>query len=184
MAEGTGLEPYSPCQSLVRGQGGFQDVHACVDLPVHFPVAHLADEHLAHPISAPGATCWAGLAGPRGVDFDDRHARERGLVFNQVMDQSARPGRKTPVHLPQSASRAVKGEILENNRGVVRLCELNETLRRVVEPLADTIPLPPSLSAEEPSGNPPVAGLPLGELPSSPKVCCLNVADTIQWNRQ
>src|SRR3989442_12048603 len=26
MAEGTGLEPYSPCQGLVRGQGGFQDV--------------------------------------------------------------------------------------------------------------------------------------------------------------
>jgi hypothetical protein len=28
MAEGTGLEPYSPCQGLIRGQGGFQDVHA------------------------------------------------------------------------------------------------------------------------------------------------------------
>src|SRR6266508_3050813 len=27
MAEGTGLEPYSPCQGLVRGQGGLQDVH-------------------------------------------------------------------------------------------------------------------------------------------------------------
>src|SRR5438132_13426882 len=26
MAEGTGLEPYSPCQGLVRGQGGLQDV--------------------------------------------------------------------------------------------------------------------------------------------------------------
>src|SRR5207245_9624921 len=37
MAEGTGLEPYSPCQGLVRGQGGLQDVHACVDLPVHLP---------------------------------------------------------------------------------------------------------------------------------------------------
>src|SRR5712692_4121182 len=35
IAEGTGLEPYSPCQSLVRGQGGLEDVHACVDLPVH-----------------------------------------------------------------------------------------------------------------------------------------------------
>src|SRR2546425_10097759 len=72
MAEGTGLEPDSPCQSLVRGQGGLQDVHACVDLTIHLPVAHLADEILAHPISAPSATHWAGLTGPRGIDCDER----------------------------------------------------------------------------------------------------------------
>src|SRR5439155_4313688 len=68
IAEGTGLEPYSPCQGLVRGQGGLQDVQACVDLPIHLPVAHQADEHLAHPISAPSATHWAGLACPCRVD--------------------------------------------------------------------------------------------------------------------
>src|SRR2546422_7143872 len=45
IAEGTGLEPYSPCQGLVRGQGGLEDVQACVDLTIHFPVAHQADEH-------------------------------------------------------------------------------------------------------------------------------------------
>src|SRR2546426_71079 len=56
MAEGTGLEPYSPCQGLVRGQGGGEDVQACVNLAIHPPVAHLPDKILAHPISAPGAT--------------------------------------------------------------------------------------------------------------------------------
>src|SRR5437899_6644619 len=80
MAEGTGLEPYSPCQGLVRGQSGLQDVHACVDLPVHLPVAHQADEHLAHPISAPSATHWAGLTGPCRIDLDDGHTREGGLA--------------------------------------------------------------------------------------------------------
>src|SRR6059036_4333759 len=79
MAEGTGLEPYSPCQGLVRGQGGFEDVHACVDLPVDLPVAHQADEILAHPISAPGTTHWAGLTGPLRVDLDDGHAFEDAL---------------------------------------------------------------------------------------------------------
>src|SRR3989449_9414205 len=91
MAEGTGLEPYSPCQGLVRGQGGLEDVHACVDLTIHLPVAHLADEHLAHPISAPSATHGAGLTGPRGIDFDDRHTRENGFVFNLAMDLGTRP---------------------------------------------------------------------------------------------
>src|SRR5213594_2704211 len=86
MAEGTGLEPYSPCQGLVRGQGGLEDVHACVDLPVHLPVANEAHEILAYPISAPSATHWAGLTGPRGIDFDDRHAREGGLVLDLTMD--------------------------------------------------------------------------------------------------
>src|SRR5213594_741487 len=98
IAEGTGLEPYSPCQGLVRGQGGLQDVQACVDLPVHLPVAHLADEHLAHPISAPGATHWAGLAGPCSVDLDDGHAFEGGLVLDLTVDLATRPGGETAVH--------------------------------------------------------------------------------------
>src|SRR5881409_3429678 len=98
MAEGTGLEPYSPCQGLVRGQGGLQDVHACVDLPVHLPVAHQAREILAHPISAPSATHRAGLTGPGRVDLDDGHAREGGLVLDLTMDLATRPGGETAVH--------------------------------------------------------------------------------------
>src|SRR3989442_12657892 len=91
MAEGTGLEPYSPCQALVRSQGGFQDVHACVDLSIHLPVAHLADEHLAHPVSAPRATHWARLAGPLRVHFNDRHAGEGGLVLDLTVNLGAGP---------------------------------------------------------------------------------------------
>src|SRR5712691_12333896 len=97
MAEGTGLEPYSPCQGLVRGQGGLQDVQACVDLPVHLPVAHQADEHLAYPISAPGATHWAGLTGPRGVDLDDGDAGKGGLVLDLTVDLTAGPGGEAAV---------------------------------------------------------------------------------------
>src|SRR5207247_3454330 len=89
MAEGTGLEPYSPCQGLVRGQGGLQDVHACVDLPVHLPVAHQAHEHLAHPISAAGATHWAGLGRPLRVHIDDGHAGEGGLVLDLTIDRKS-----------------------------------------------------------------------------------------------
>src|SRR5437870_12841579 len=103
MAEGTGLEPYSPCQGLVRGQGGFQDVHACVDLPVHLPVAHQADELLAHPVSAPGATRWAGLTCPLSVDLDHGHAREGGLVLDLTMDLAARPRGQATVHSPGTA---------------------------------------------------------------------------------
>src|SRR3970282_700051 len=86
IAEGTGLEPYSPCQGLVRGQGGLEDVHACVDLAVHAPFALQALEHLAHPISAPGATRWAGLGRPLRVDLDDRHALEGGLVLDLTVN--------------------------------------------------------------------------------------------------
>src|SRR2546426_11935367 len=115
MAEGTGLEPYSPCQGLVRGQGGFEDVHACVDLPVHFPVAHQADEHLAHPISAPSATHWAGLTGPRWVHFDHRHAREGGLVFDLTMDFAARPRSTPTIHPSGKSSRPAEGKLLQDN---------------------------------------------------------------------
>src|SRR3989454_1251105 len=97
MAEGTGLEPYSPCQDLVRGQGGLEDVQACVDLPVHLPVAHLADEHLAHPISAPSATHWAGLTRPSWIHLDDWNAFEGGLVFDLTMDLTAGPGGQAAV---------------------------------------------------------------------------------------
>src|SRR3989442_1013859 len=116
MAEGTGLEPYSPCQGLVRGQGGLEDVHACVDLPVHLPVAHLADEHLAHPISAPSATHWAGLTGPLRVDLDDGHAGKGGLVLNLAMDCSTRPRGESSVHSTGPTARAVEREVLEDDR--------------------------------------------------------------------
>src|SRR2546425_8972307 len=91
IAEGTGLEPYSPCQGLVRGQAGLQDVQACVDLAVHLPVAHQAHEVLAYPISAPGATHWAGLTRPCRIDLDDGHAREGGLVLDLAVDFGTRP---------------------------------------------------------------------------------------------
>src|SRR2546429_9211308 len=98
MAEGTGLEPYSPCQGLVRGQGGLEDVQACVDLAIHLPVAHQADEHLAHPISASSATHGAGLAGPCGVHLDDGHTGEGGLVLDLTVDFATGPGREPSVH--------------------------------------------------------------------------------------
>src|SRR3989449_9906256 len=98
MAEGTGLEPYSPCQGLVRGQGGLEDVQARVDLSIHLPVAHQAHEHLAHPISAPGATHWAGLRRPRRVDLDHGHAREGGLVLNLTVNLAARPRGEAAIH--------------------------------------------------------------------------------------
>src|SRR3989475_5858924 len=110
MAEGTGLEPYSPCQGLVRGQGGLEDVQACVDLPVHLPVAHQTHEHLAHPISAPGATHWAGLTGPRGVHFDDWHTFEGGFVLDLTMDHRTRPGGKAAIHPTGAAACAVECE--------------------------------------------------------------------------
>src|SRR5213593_905086 len=85
MAEGTGLEPYSPCQSLVRGQGGFQDVQACVDLSIHLPVAREAHEILAHPISAPSATHWAEIGVrrrpvSRSNEYDWFAAMSRGFL--------------------------------------------------------------------------------------------------------
>ena len=85
MAEGTGLEPYSPCQSLVRGQGGFQDVQACVDLTIHLPVTREAHEILAHPISAPSATHWAEIGVrrrpvSRSNEYDWFAAMSRGFL--------------------------------------------------------------------------------------------------------
>src|SRR3970040_2068459 len=79
-AEGTGPEPYGPRQGLVRGQGTLQDVQARVVLAVHLPVAHEAHEVLAHPVSAPRATRWAGLGGPCWIDFDHGHACRERLV--------------------------------------------------------------------------------------------------------
>src|SRR3989475_11752563 len=112
MAEGTGLEPYSPCHGVVAGQGGLEDVQACVDLTIHFPVAHQADEHLAHPISAPSATHWAGLTGPCRVHFDDGHAFEGGLVLNLTMDFTARPRCTLTIHPSGKSAGPPKGKPL------------------------------------------------------------------------
>src|SRR5438128_11196137 len=159
MAEGTGLEPYSPCQGLVRGQGGLEDVHACVDLPVHLPVAHQADEHLAHPISAPSATHWAGLAGPGWVDLDDGHAREGGLVFDQAMNLPARPRRKATVHPTRSAVQACQFEVLENDCGLRSQGELNKTFADEMESLFDPAAFSCALPREKSSLNSSVLSL-------------------------
>src|SRR2546428_11619666 len=111
IAKGTGLEPYSPCQGLVRGQGGFEDVHARVDLAIHLPVAHQAHELLAHPISAPGATHWAGLRRPCWIDFDDGNARENGFVFDPAVDLAPWPAGEATIHPPGAAPCAVELEI-------------------------------------------------------------------------
>src|SRR3989441_13207431 len=147
MAEGTGLEPYSPCQGLVRGQGGFEDVQACVDLAVHLPVAREAHELLAHPISAPRATHWAGRRWPCGIDFDDWHAREGGLVLDLTVDLTAGPGGEATVHPTGPTSRTVGGGGLQDDGGLMIACEPHESLREAGEALADAIPFPPSLPA-------------------------------------
>src|SRR5438309_4808179 len=107
MAEGTGLEPYSPCQGLVRGQGGLEDVHACVDLTIHLPIAHQADEHLAHPISAPRATHWAGLRRPCWIHLNDWNSGERGFILDLPVDFATRPGRESAVHPARDSTRTV-----------------------------------------------------------------------------
>src|SRR5437899_2686192 len=177
MAEGTRLEPYSPCQGLVRGQGGLEDVQACVDLAVHLPVAHQAHELLAHPISAPGATHWAGLRRPCGIDFDDWHAREGGLVLDLTVNFTAGPGGEATVHPTGPTSRTVEGEVLQDDGGLMIACEPHESLRESVEPLANAIPFPPSFSTQKPTHDPPVAGLPPGEPPPATKVGLLNSPD-------
>src|SRR3990172_12746866 len=90
-AEGTGPEPYGPRQGLVRGQGRLQDVQARVVLAVHLPVAREAHEVLAHPVSAPRATRWAGLGRPCGMDLDDGDARRQGLVLNLAVEFALGP---------------------------------------------------------------------------------------------
>src|SRR3989475_5426814 len=164
MAEGTGLEPYSPCQSLVRGDGGFQDVQACVDLAIHLPVAHLADEHLAHPISAPSATHWAGLTGPCRVHFDHRHAREGGLVLNLTVDLTAAPGGKAAIHPAGAAACAVECEVLEDNRGPSAFSELHKSFRDSVQSLSDPMPLPLAFPIQQTTQDPSVPSLFLASL--------------------
>src|SRR5437867_6466570 len=105
-AEGTGPEPYGPRQGLVRGQGGFQDVQTCVVLPIHLPVAHKAGEVLAHPISAPCATRWAGLGRPGWVDLDDGDAGGERLVFDLAVEFAPRP-RGEPTSHPRSSTAAL-----------------------------------------------------------------------------
>src|SRR5712691_690003 len=180
MAEGTGLEPYSPCQGLVRGQGGFQDVHACVDLSIHFPVAHLADEILAYPVSAPRATRWAGLAGPLRVDLDDRHAREGGLVFDLAVDLATWPRAEATVHFPRAATRALEGEVFEDDRRLLSSRPRDQSLTYLVEPLDHPVPLSPSFAGEQTASDPTVIGLLPTELPSSTKVRRLHLADAAE----
>src|SRR5438309_9868863 len=79
-----------------------------VVLPVHLPVAHQAHELLAHPVSAPGATHWAGLRRPRGGEFDHGHAREGGLVLVVTVNLATGPGGDPSVHFPRWTTRAVE----------------------------------------------------------------------------
>src|SRR2546426_2322172 len=184
MAEGTGLEPYSPCQGLVRGQGGLQDVQACVDLTIHLPVANEAHEILAHPISAPSATHWAGLTGPLRVDLDDGHAREDGFIFDLAMELAARPDRETPVHPAGTASCTVEDEVLQDDCSSRLHRETHEALGNAVEPLADAAPFPLALAVEESSGDPSIVGLLGRELPSASEVDLLDEPDTVEWNTE
>src|SRR5207245_6193104 len=170
MAEGTGLEPYSPCQSLVRGQGGLEDVHACVDLSIHLPVAREAHELLAHPISAPGATRWAGLTRPRGIDFDDRHTRENGFVFNLAVNLAARPRGESTVHSPGPPAGTVERQVLQDDDGPRLGRESHDALGDPMEPLTDAMPFPSALALEKPSGDRPIERLLPGEPPSAARV--------------
>src|SRR3989442_7468814 len=183
MAEGTGLEPYSPCQGLVRGQGGFQDVHACVDLTIHLPVAHQADEHLAHPISAPGATHWAGLASPRGIDLDEGHARQGGLVLNLAMDFATGPRGEATVHSTGVAARLKLGEGLKDDSHPTFLGERYESFRNGMEPLTYSVMLPPSLPAEQALSDPPVIGLFRRKSPTAGEVNALDLPHSIEGYR-
>ncbi len=180
MAEGTGLEPYSPCQGLVRGQGGLQDVHPCVDLPVHLPVAHLADEHRAHPISAPGATHWAGLTGPCRVDFDHGNPFEGGLVLDLTVDLGTRPRRQPAIHSSGTATSAVKREVLKDNRGTTRLRETHEPFRDSMEPLPDSVPLSAAFAIEEDPLDASVSRLLPREPPPSSEVRLLDTPHTVE----
>src|SRR3989442_2218936 len=176
MAEGTGLEPYCSCQSLVRGQGGLEDVQACVDLPVHFPVAHLADEHLAHPISAPSATHWAGLTGPRGIDLDHGHAREGGLVFDLAMHLASRPRVQPAVHPSGATTCTVQSEVLEDDGGPPCVRRYDQSLAYEMKALLDSVTLPPSFALEEPSLEPSIIDFLPCLAASPPEVRGLNLS--------
>jgi len=176
MAEGTGLEPYSPCQGFVRGQGGFQDVHACVDLPVHLPVAHLADEHLAHPISAPSATHRAGLAGPCRVHFDHRHTFKGGLVFDLAMHLASRPRVQPAVHPSGPTTCTVQREVLEDDGGPPCVRRYDQSLAYEMKALLDSVTLPPSLALEEPPLDPSIISFLPCLASSPPEVRGLNLS--------
>src|SRR2546425_1281839 len=183
IAEGTGLEPYSPCQGLVRGQGGFQDVQACVDLTIHFPVAHQAYEHLAHPISAPSATHWAGLGRPCWIDLDYGHAGEGGLVLDLAMNLA--PGPRVPTTICSTAvsSESRDSEVLQNDCGLVFLRDLDEPPRDEMEPLAHSIPFTTAFESQNPASNSPVVGFLARESPTTSKVCCLDQTNATERRR-
>src|SRR5437899_5277665 len=91
------------------------------------PVAHQADEILAYPISAPSATHWAGLAGPGGIDLDDGHAFEGGLVLDLTMNLASRPRGESTVHPTRPTACAAEGKVLEDNCCATILGELHES---------------------------------------------------------
>src|SRR3989442_6912555 len=50
----------------------------------------------------------------------------RALVLDLTMGLPPRPARKTPVHLPRSAPRAVKREVLEDYCGAILPCDFDQ----------------------------------------------------------
>src|SRR3989441_10059667 len=158
IAEGTGLEPYSPCQGLVRGQGGLQDVQCRVVLSIHFPVTYEAHEILAHPISAPSATHGAGLTGPCRIDLDDGHAPKGGLVFDLAMNLPVGPRRKATVDPTRFAVQAGQFEVLENDCGLRSQGELNKTFADEMESLFDPAPFSCTLPRKKSSLNSSILG--------------------------
>jgi len=183
IAEGTGLEPYSPCQGLVRDQGGFQDVQACVVLPIHLPVAHLADEVLAHPISAPGATHWAGLRRPLGVDLDHGNPGGERLVFDLAKQFASGPRGEAASDLSVATAARRHLEILENDRGTPCLCGGHEPLADEMEPLANAVAFPEPFPSQQAPHHPVVVGLLSREPSATPEVRRLHNTDLGEWNR-
>src|SRR2546427_2646091 len=176
MAEGTGLEPYSPCQGLTRGQGGLQDVQACVDLAIQFPTAW-AHEHFAHPPSAPSATHWAGLTRPGRIDLDYRDALKGSLVFDLTVNLPTGPGRKAAIHSTGMPPEAAQVDVLEDDDSLVLPCQLDKALRNPVESLNYTTAFPEALASQETAPDPSVARL-LSTKPSpTSKMCFLNPPD-------
>src|SRR5919198_299735 len=180
IAEGTGPQPYGPGQGLIGGQGGLQDVDARVDLPIHLPIAHPADEILAYPISAPGATRWAGLGRPLGIDPDDEHAGEGGLVLDLTIDFGTGPGAEAAVHLLRLPSGPVQGEVLQDDRGPGVLGKPDEPFRDPMQSLPHPITFALTFAVEESPGDPAVARLLPGELSTPGEMDRLDLADAAQ----
>src|SRR5207247_6235028 len=133
---------------------------------------------------APGATHWAGLAGPLRVDFDDRHAREGGLVLDLTVDLGTGQRGEASVHPPRTAAGATEGEVLEDNRRPLAVPYRDEGLAHPVEPLQHAVLLPPPFPGEQTSQHPAITGLLLSqELPST-EVSCLHLANAAEGHAQ